>query len=89
MIVDWIVSNAVGFWSWLLGLMPDWSMPAELANADDTVNGLFRNIDGLGAWVNFPIVGVLAAIPPILWVIMINWKAFRMAVSHLPFIGGK
>lgn len=89
MIVDWIVQVAVSFWGWVVDLLPDWTMPAELVNADDTVKGLFSSVNGLGVWVNWPVVTVLAAIPPAAWVLMISWKGGRMAFSHLPFVGGK
>lgn len=89
MITEWIISVGSGFASWAAGLFPQLTIPSWLTNADDYVNGVFAYGDGLGAWVDWPVVAAIGAVPLATWVLMLTVRGGRVALSHLPFVGGR
>jgi hypothetical protein len=81
------VASTVGVW--FATLLPDWAPPAELVNADDLISSVLDQGEGLGVLVPWSYVGLIAAIPLTLWVGGLLFKAARVALSHVPFFGGK
>ena len=88
MILEWIVQVAVGLWEWIANLFPDWDPPAELTDPDGMIGQLFAFGQGLEPWVNWGLIGALAAIPFAVWVIGIVVKMVRLLIGHVPWIGG-
>ena len=88
MITEWIVQLATGFAAWLVGLMPDWEAPAELSDADGMLSSILELGAGLGPWVDWAFVGVVALIPLALWAGGLIWKLIRTVASHIPGFGG-
>lgn len=89
MIVEWLMGVAVGFVQWLAGLFPVLELPDELVHLDDSFNSIFALGEGLGAFIPWGLVGLIAGIPLAVWVGGLLIKVVRVLVSHLPFIGGK
>lgn len=89
MIVLWFFSVAAGFVQWLASLFPVLELPDQLVNLDDGFNSVFAMGDGLGAFVPWPVIGVLAAVPLTIWVGGLTIRALRALIAHLPFIGGR
>lgn len=88
MIVEWLVSVAAGLWEFIGSMLPDWEIPAELADPNGMLGQLFALGQGMEPFVNWTLVGILAAIPLAVWLIGITWRAFRTIASHIPFFGG-
>lgn len=89
MITEWLIGVGAAFGTWIAGLFPELDMPEQLVNLDDTVNTIFGWGDGLGAFVQWEVIGVLAAIPLLVWTGGLIVKGIRVLVAHIPFIGGK
>jgi hypothetical protein len=88
-ITEWFLNWVTSILSWLLDtFLPDWDVPAELTNPGGMVEAILTNAAGLGAWIDFPAIALLAAVPFGVWVIGILWKSARTAFSHFPGIGG-
>lgn len=88
MITEWIVTVAAGFFAWIADLFPDWDVPEVLTNPDGMINQLFSFGIGLEPFVNWGLIGVLAAIPLTVWVIGVTVKAVRVLLGHIPGFGG-
>lgn len=89
MIIEWLMSVAGGFVQWLAGLFPVLELPDELVHLDDSFNNVFAMGDGLGAFIPWPLVGAIAALPLVVWVGGLTIRALRALVAHLPWIGGR
>jgi hypothetical protein len=87
-IVEWFIGWALGIVQWLVDLLPDWELPAELSDPGGMVETIMANAAGLGVWLDWGALITLALIPLGVWVIGIVWKSIRTAFSHFPFIGG-
>lgn len=88
MIVEWLVSVATGLWEFIGGLLPDWQLPAALADPNGFVGQVFSLGHGMAPFIDWQLVGLLGAIPLAVWVVGLLWRAARMALSHVPFFGG-
>ncbi len=89
MIIEWIVKVATGLWAGISDLFPDWDLPPELSDPNGALGSIMAFGRGMEPFVNWTLIGVLAAIPPTLWLVGIAWRAIRMALSHIPFFGGQ
>ncbi len=89
MIVEWIVSVGAAIASWVATLFPVLDIPPSLTTLDDSMSGIFAMGTGLGAWIDWPTVGTLMAVPLIVWVAGLTIRGIRALLAHLPFIGGR
>lgn len=88
MITEWFLNWAMDVVRWLIDLLPDWELPAGLADPGGFLESILLNAAGMGVWVDWGGIIMLAMIPPTVWLIGLLWKAARTAFSHFPFIGG-
>lgn len=88
MITEWFLNWAMGVVQWLIDLLPDWELPAELVAPGGLFDSVLANAAGMGVWIDWGGIVLLALIPPAVWVIGLLWKGARTAFSHYPFIGG-
>ena len=88
MITEWLIALAVGVADWFLGIFPAWTVPAEIAGFDDTVNGFTASFTGLGVWVPWTLLIVCIGIT--LGAVAVNWivKAARWVLGLVPTMGG-
>ncbi len=89
MIIEWIVNVGAGFVNWIVSLFPTLELPESLVHLDDTINEILAMGDGLGAFFDWTLIGVLAAIPLTIWVAGLLLRGARVLIAHLPFIGGR
>lgn len=89
MIVEWLMTVSSGFVDWFASLFPQLELPAELVNVDDALNTVASYGDGMGAFVNWTIVGLIAAVPITVWCAGFLIKIARVLIAHIPFVGGK
>lgn len=88
MITEWFLNWALGVVRWLVDLLPDWDMPAELSAPGALLDTVLANAAGVGVWIDWGAIIALALVPLAVWLIGVSWKALRTAFSHFPFIGG-
>lgn len=88
MITEFFLNLALGVVEWVVGLLPDWTPPAGITDADGMLSQVLAFGAGLGTWVDWATVGALALIPLGLWVIGVGWKLVRTLLSHIPGFGG-
>lgn len=88
MIVEWFVSVFSAIGAAIVGLFPEWEMPAEIANLPATIDELFATIDGFGAWAPFTYMGVLFTAILGVYGTCLLIKVILKAVSHSPVSGG-
>jgi len=62
MIVDKLLDLLFGIVEWIVGLIPEWTAPAEIAGLDDLVNDWFSQYAGLGVWVPWNVIGIALSI---------------------------
>lgn len=88
MIINWIIDVALGFVAWLGSLFPVWDIPPALASPGTLVNQVMQSFLGLGAWVDWVVLGAVALAVVGTWVVMFGVKLVMKLVSFLPFVGG-
>lgn len=89
MIIEWLAKVGIGIASWVVTLFPEIELPEILVDLDDHINGLFAYGEGLGAFVAWPVIGAIAAIPLLAWAGGLLFKAVRALLAHIPLFGGK
>lgn len=88
MIINWIIDVALGFVAWLGSLFPPFELPPALAAPGSLVNQVMGSFVGLGAWVDWLVLGAVATAVVGTWVVMFGVKLIMKLVSFLPFVGG-
>lgn len=88
MIINWIIDVALGFVAWLGSLFPVWDIPPALAAPGTLVNQVMGSFLGLGAWVDWGVLGAVAIAVVGTWLVMFGVKLVMKLVSYLPFVGG-
>jgi len=83
------MSVGSSFGVWIVTLFPELDLPEQLLHVDDAVNDILAMGDGLGAWVDWTYIGLVAAIPASMWALGLLVRAFRAILAHVPFVGGK
>lgn len=89
MIVEFLVAVGAGFAGWVGSLFPTLELPDALVNVDQGFNTVMAYGTGLGAFIDFQLVGVIAGIPIAVWIAGLTIRGARVLISHLPFIGGR
>lgn len=82
--IDW----ACGFASWIGTLFPSWDIPASLAAPGTLVNQVMSSFVGLGAWVDWAVLGLVVGAVVGTYTVMFATKLVLRIASYLPFVGG-
>lgn len=80
MITEWLVAIVNGIATWVGSMFPQLDLPEEVVNADDAFNNIMALGSGLGAFVDWSFVGIMAAIPITLWLGGLAIRALRVLV---------
>jgi hypothetical protein len=88
MIVEWGLTLATGFVTWLLSLFPDWDVWPWFADLGNTINSVTTALTGLGVWVNWAVIGACVTAVLTSWIVFAQVKLARFGASHLPGVGG-
>lgn len=89
MITEWLFTVGMVIANWAASLFPDWEAGEDIANVDDSINGLLAMGTGAGAFVDWAYIGVIVGIPLSLWVLGMSVAGIRTLASHIPFFGGR
>jgi hypothetical protein len=87
-IIEYLFSAMTTVLTFVTGLLPTWSPPKELVEIDTTWNSIIGPIQGLGAWVPFPMMLVLVGIHVSTYAGAFLTKLGLRAFSHVPVAGG-
>lgn len=88
MIVEWLITVAAGFVSWIGTLFPDDGVPGWLTNLDTNVNDWFAQWDGVGVWADWGFLASVVAIVLGWWLTGFLIKLVRTLLGHIPEFGG-
>lgn len=79
---------AAGVSDWVASLLPTDDAPAWLNAADDTVNVVFGNLNGVGVWVDWVYILIVVGVVLSVWSIGLLIKLARAVAAHIPLFGG-
>lgn len=88
MILEWLVGLAAGLFEWIANLLPDWEVPAGLTDPGGAIEQIVALSQGIGVFVDWGLLGLLAVIPLGVWLFGLIFRALKTLISHLPFVGG-
>lgn len=74
--------------NWVASWFPTDDAPSWLAGADDTVNGVLDNLNGVGVWADWVYILVVVGSVVGIWVIGLLVKLARAVAAHIPQFGG-
>lgn len=88
MVTDWLVQ--IGAWAVAVLLSPLHlpAVPSWLSGAGATIGQVGQYVEGLGAWIPWPVVIAVLATWVLVLGVSVGIKLVRIALSHIPFIGG-
>lgn len=88
MITEWflgLVSTVVQFF---VDGIPDWEVPSQVVNLDDTINGFTGMLDGSGVWLPWAFMFGCIAVVVGSYVVGLTVKVVRAVLAHVPAFGG-
>lgn len=91
MIIEWILNLAAGFIETVTAPPPgvdEWEIPAWVEDFDSFFNTVFAGMDGLSAWIDWPITLAVVSLSVTTWLLFVGLKTVRAIASYLPFFGG-
>lgn len=88
MIAEWFIGIYTGMLEWFLELLPTDDPPEFLTSAPDAVETITQSAAGLGAWVPWSYLGIVASTILLLWGILSLVKGVRWLWGLTPFSGG-
>lgn len=88
MITEAVVGWATDMWAWFLGLFDDVKIPDFAIHPPSELQTIFKWLDGFSIWMPWDafktfIIGTVAFV-----MVCFLVRAVRVAVGHIPFIGG-
>lgn len=88
MIVEWFLGLFISIQEWFLSLFGEEGPPDWIADAADFMAELLLSVSGLGGWVPFVLLGVVAAALSSTWLVLFGIKFVRWLWGLTPFSGG-
>lgn len=88
MITEWFISIGQAIADWFLGLLGTADAPDYITSVGTFIGGILSSAQGLGAWIPWALVIVVAGINLALWLTGFGVKALRWLVGLLPTMGG-
>lgn len=88
MISEFFVTLFGSVVGWIADLLGPWNPPPELLDASKSVNGLIHSFAGMGAWVNWTVLGACVAAAVGTWLVVVGIKLVRAVLAHIPAFGG-
>lgn len=88
MIVEWLMDVWANVAEWFVGLLPQDPPPEFLENLVSFFMQLVDSAAGLGAWIPWAYLGVVAAALLLWWTVSVSVKGIRWLWGLTPFSGG-
>jgi hypothetical protein len=87
-ITGWFLDIAAGFVGWFASLFSGFTVPQWFADMGTSMGGLLSGLNGLGGWIDWPVVSIAAASALATWAVCLGIKTVRAIASYIPFFGG-
>lgn len=88
MITEYFFGLGTTIVAFLAGLLPDGDLPAFFTDFSGQLAGMFKAINGLGAWAPFAYMGIVLGIVWSTYGVCFLVKLGLRAMSHAPVSGG-
>lgn len=88
MISEWFLDLMAGFLGMIADAFGPWDPPAELTDAAHGAAGVLQNWSGMGAWVEWSVLGACMAVQLGVWATVLGIKLARAIAAHVPVVGG-
>lgn len=88
MVTDALIRVWSGFVTWAVGLLGTADPPPYISTIADFMANIFRSVQGLGVWVPWAFILVIASANLALWAVVLGIKALRWVIGLLPTMGG-
>lgn len=89
MIWQWLMDAWTSIQLWIVSLFPsDFTVPDFFVHFDATLNGVIANLNGVGAWIDWPVAIACVSATVLVWGVAATIKLVRAVASYLPFFGG-
>lgn len=89
MIAEWILSVGATIATWFASILPNFDVPSWFADLGLNINKFFTGAAGLGPFVDWGFLAVIATVPIGLWSLGIVFRLARWILSHIPLFGGR
>jgi len=87
-ITEWFLTLMADFVGMLADAFGPWTPPSELVNATSGANSALANMQGVGVWVNWPVLMGCIATSVAVWGGVLVIKLVRAIAAHVPQFGG-
>jgi hypothetical protein len=87
-IIEWFLGLVAGVIDWIGSLLPDWSVPPDLAAPGGIVSEVMGYGSALGVFIDWGACIVVGLLPLGVWVVGVLFRAAKTAASHIPWFGG-
>lgn len=88
MITEWFLSIAQAVVTWLLGLFPDWTPPADWSDLAGFLATASSWLNGLSVWFPIGVISTCVGVALAAWLIPLLIKGIRWLVGLIPTMGG-
>ena len=89
MITEWLIAVGTGIASWFVSILPNFDVPTWFADLGLNINKFFNSASGLGPFVDWNFLAIIATVPIGLWCLGIVFRLVRWVLSHVPLFGGR
>lgn len=88
MITGLLIQAALWPVTWLLNLLPSWSLPAGVSDIPATSAQLAGYVGQFSNWLPGEVLAPCLALVTTSFVVAVAVRVGRVVLAHLPFIGG-
>lgn len=89
MITEWFIGVGTTIGAWFASILPNFDVPAWFGQLGTNINQFFNSAAGLGPFVDWNFLAVIAGVPIGLWSLGMMFRLARWVLSHVPFFGGR
>lgn len=88
MITEWLFNLVAPMLTAIGDLFPKEPIPVWFTDLSTNVNGFFAKFDGVGVWINWPVVSSIIGLVLTWWTVGFVIKLARAIAGHIPAFGG-
>lgn len=88
MITEWLIQVGAGFATWVASLLSPLSLPSWTLAVVPNLTAFISSASGLNIWIPWAAIGTSVGLLVVVYGGSFAVKLLRVAISHLPEIGG-